>query len=67
MHESRYTFDLTSYIKKFEKVRINCPEHCWFNQNASLDLDQKLRCPYCGRESQSHKRQLNIEAFFERS
>lgn len=67
VHESRYTYDSTSYIKISEKVRINCPEHGWFTQNASSHLDQKQGCPDCGRERQSQKRQLGKEAFLERA
>lgn len=67
VHESRYIYDSASYIKISEKVSINCPEHGWFTQNASSHIDQKQGCPDCGRESQSQKRQLGIEAFLERS
>jgi hypothetical protein len=67
VHESRYTYDSTSYIKISEKVKINCPEHGWFIQNASSHIDQKQGCPDCGRESQSQKRQLGIETFLERA
>lgn len=67
VHESRYTYDSTSYIKISEKVRINCPEHGWFIQNASSHINQKQGCPDCGRERQSQKRQLGIETFLERA
>ena len=67
IHNSRYTYDASSYSKISEKVSIECHDHGWFTQHASTHLEQKQGCPDCGRIRQAQKRQLGIEVFLERA
>lgn len=67
---NKYQYDRSSYTKMSAKVKINCPEHGWFEQNADAHVNGKQGCPICGKAKatkQSQKRQLGIEVFLERS
>jgi hypothetical protein len=67
IHLSKYKYDQASYSKISAKVRIHCPEHGWFEQQADAHLNQKQGCPLCGRNIQIEKRQLGIDQFLERA
>lgn len=70
IHMNKYQYDRSSYTKISAKVKINCPEHGWFEQNADAHVNGKQGCPICGKAKvtkHSQKRQLGIEVFLERA
>jgi hypothetical protein len=66
IHRAKYQYDQESYSKISAKVKIQCLEHGWFEQQADAHLNQRQGCPDCGRNSQIEKRQLGIDTFLER-
>lgn len=67
IHQAKYHYDQESYSKISAKVKIQCLEHGWFEQQADAHLNQRQGCPECGRNSQIEKRQLGIDTFLERA
>lgn len=67
IHQAKYQYDQESYSKISAKVKIQCLEHGWFEQQADAHLNQRQGCPECGRNSQIEKRQLGIDTFLERA
>ena len=49
VHENKYTYDESTYRNRSSKVRIICPEHGEFWQNAAIHL-QGNGCPKCGNK-----------------
>lgn len=49
IHDNKYNYSITKYIKAKEKVDIICPIHGLFSQEASSHLSG-CGCPKCGNE-----------------
>lgn len=54
-HRNKYDYDAESYTKTDNLVRIRCPKHGWFEQNAKAHLHGK-GCKQCGYESGGYNR-----------
>lgn len=49
VHNDKYDYSLVHYIKNADKIKIICPDHGIFEQEANSHL-MGIGCPYCGRE-----------------
>jgi hypothetical protein len=52
LHGNKYDYSLATYNGGKEKIKIGCPTHGWFWQNADSHLygDPPHGCPACARE-----------------
>ena len=66
VHGNKYTYENTIFIAKNKKVKINCPEHGKFEQQAGVHL-RGSGCSYCGRKKIADIMSLSTEEFIEKA
>lgn len=57
VHGDKYVYDLTGYTDLKSVIKIQCPEHGWFNQSCQNHLNGN-GCPECGKVNSTSKRKL---------
>lgn len=62
VHDGKYTYENSSYVGAFEKVKITCPEHGTFEQLPSCHVSLEQGCPRCAGVGPS-KSQVEIADF----
>jgi hypothetical protein len=62
IHGDKYDYSLTNYIGNINKVKIICPEHGVFEQEANSHL-QGHGCKKCGVSVRSAKKKDNVNQF----
>ena len=65
-HKDKYDYSLVEYIDSNTKIRIICPIHGVFEQEASSHLSG-AGCPNCAREKLSLLFRSNTESFIEKA
>ena len=65
VHNDKYDYSLVQYINSRTKVKIICPIHGEFIQNANSHI-QKRGCPDCGKVKNRELRKSNNKEFIEK-
>lgn len=55
IHNKKYTYDISTYTKKTNKMRIICPIHGEFWQSLQQHINKKQGCPICGKDKPKHR------------
>lgn len=66
VHNNKFDYSKTVYVKSKEKVTITCPKHGDFNQVPNSHL-KGIGCKQCGIEVRASKRSLTLKDFLARS
>lgn len=66
VHGDRFDYSLTEYVNRRTKVKIICPDHGVFEQQAGSHLYGK-GCALCGRQRTTDKQSLNTPEFIEKA
>ena len=66
VHNNKYTYDNTVYVRAHDKVIITCPIHGNFKQ-VPADHLQGHGCPSCKSQKQSERQYSTTEAFVEKA
>ena len=66
IHGDKYDYSLVDYINARTKVKIICPIHGVFEQNANSHLNGH-NCYFCGLKTTSIKCSMELEKFIEKS
>lgn len=69
VHGNKYEYDESSFSKMTDYIKIKCPNHGWFRQNASNHANVGRGCSKCGKISAAKKIRKNpiINGGFSRS
>lgn len=65
VHGGKYTYH-QDYVNSYTKVRITCPEHGDFWQNAQSHLNG-INCPKCGAQNRAKSKNHTYEIFEEKA
>ena len=63
IHGKKYTYDISTYNKVSEKMKIICPEHGEFWQSLHQHINKKQGCPLCGNIAKTNKKRYTSEQF----
>jgi hypothetical protein len=66
-HGNKYDYSLVQFNSVKDKVKIACPLHGVFEQEASAHLHSSQGCPKCGRIKAKNSRRLKDAEFIRRS
>ena len=66
IHDNKYDYSQSTYIKALVKVKIICPIHGAFEQMPASHLDGK-GCNKCGFDEMASKRRMSLEDFIKKA